>query len=67
MSSKKPTKEPDPKGPQKPAFDPGKSYPPKPHPQHPYENDPPEFDDDDPIYGDENQPPIFKPKKSGKV
>jgi hypothetical protein len=32
--------------PQKPAFDPGKTYPPKPHPQHPHESDPPEYDGD---------------------
>ncbi len=40
MSTKNPKDEPG--NPQKPAFDPGKNYPTKPHPQHPKENDPPE-------------------------
>jgi hypothetical protein len=56
MSHKKEKQEPEPKGPQKPAFDPGKTYQPKPHPQHPHESDPAE-EGEDPDSGGGTPPP----------
>lgn len=54
-TTKKPKEEPIKTGPQKPAFDPGKTYRTKPHPQHPKENDPPEYEEFDDEPDEENQ------------